>query len=154
MYQMRIQRRYLNRRYRARQRTVQANSKSAIRDFLSETIPTHPPTIQNALHLEKMANLWDAPLLVGWSITIIVVLYRYNNHKLTSKNASHSRLISHVIVLAPQHQKKQAEDVGCSVAEGEERHSRHIFVQMKDFGDFLVQAKVTGIRQMVLVMRL
>ena len=55
--------RWLNKRCRVSQSIVQANSKSAICDFLAETIATHPPRIRNALRLQtKMANLCDSPL--------------------------------------------------------------------------------------------
>ena len=43
----------MDRRGRVSQRIMQANPKSAIRDFLSKTIATHPPIIWNALCSEK-----------------------------------------------------------------------------------------------------
>ena len=44
---------YMNQRCRANQSIVQASSKCAIGDFLSETVTTHPPIIRNALRLQR-----------------------------------------------------------------------------------------------------
>ena len=44
---------YMNQRCRANQSIVQASSKCAIRDFLSETVTTHPPISRNALRLQR-----------------------------------------------------------------------------------------------------
>ena len=45
------------------QSIVQANSKSAIRDFLAETIATHPPRVRNALRLKKWRTYEIVPYL-------------------------------------------------------------------------------------------
>ena len=53
------QMRWINKRCQVSQSIVQANSKSAIRDFLAETIATHPPRIRNALRFKKKWQTYE-----------------------------------------------------------------------------------------------
>ena len=83
---------YMNRRCRASQSIVQANSKNAICDFLCEKIATHPPIIRNALHLQKNGELlrWSLSMCDSWNLWVCCVwkIYRFSVHTCVSLKVS------------------------------------------------------------------